>query len=127
MCPEASTLTDFNWFKRRSGTMREVNLVSVIIPAFNAVATLAETIRSVCAQSHLDLEIIIVHDGSTDETAALADAHARHDSRTRVVRTRNGGVAAARNAGVAASRGAFLAPADADDLWTPKKSNVSSQ
>lgn len=97
------------------------DLVSVIIPAYDAEATLAATIDSVRRQTHAKLEIVVVDDGSTDATGAVARAAAAADPRVRVVATANGGVARARNAGVAASRGAFVAPIDADDLWHPEK------
>jgi hypothetical protein len=101
--------------------MSAEKLVSVVIPAYNAEATLDETLRSVRAQTHRALEIVVVDDGSTDSTAALAGAHAAEDPRVRVLSVANGGVAAARNAGIAVSRGAFVAPVDADDLWHPEK------
>jgi glycosyltransferase involved in cell wall biosynthesis len=97
------------------------DLVSVIIPAYNAAATLDETLRSVRSQTHRDLEIIVVDDGSRDETAAIARRHAARDARLRLISQRNAGVAAARNHGIAASGGALIAPVDADDLWAPDK------
>jgi glycosyltransferase involved in cell wall biosynthesis len=96
-------------------------LVSVIIPAYNAQLTLDETLRSVRAQTHRDLEILVIDDGSTDGTVDLALRHAAEDGRVRVLRQANGGVAAARNYGLAQARGRFLAPVDADDLWRPAK------
>jgi hypothetical protein len=96
-------------------------LVSVVVPAYNAEATLAATLESVRRQTYDNLEIIVVDDGSTDGTLALAEAMARRDGRIRALSKPNGGVGAARNAGVRASRGAYLAPVDADDLWHPDK------
>ena len=96
-------------------------LVSVVIPAFQAADTLRETLESACAQTHGSFEIIVVDDGSTDETEAIARDVARRDPRIRVLRMPNGGVAAARNAAIAAARGDFIAPLDADDLWHPDK------
>lgn len=101
--------------------MSSDTLVSVVIPAHNAARTLDATLDSVCAQSHRALEIIVVDDGSTDTTAAIAQDRAARDPRVRVLRTPNRGVAAARNAGIRASAGAFVAPVDADDLWHPDK------
>jgi glycosyltransferase involved in cell wall biosynthesis len=95
--------------------------VSVVIPAFNAEVTIAETLRSVRAQTHGDLEIIVVDDGSTDRTCELVEEHAAEDARVRLISQRNSGVAAARNAGAAESNGEFLAPLDADDVWYPNK------
>jgi glycosyltransferase involved in cell wall biosynthesis len=97
------------------------HLVSVVIPAYNAEETLDETLRSVCAQTHANLEIIVVDDGSTDATLALAQCHAATDPRIQVLHQPNGGVAAARNAGWQRARSAFIAFIDADDLWAPTK------
>ena len=96
-------------------------LVSVVIPAFNAEQTIARTIESACAQTHHNLEIIVVDDGSTDNTLAVADACAASDRRIKVIRSSNNGVAAARNLGIKMSHGSFIAPLDADDLWHPTK------
>jgi hypothetical protein len=101
--------------------MSAENTVSVVIPAYNAQATLGETLDSVRRQSWRALEIVVVDDGSTDGTGEVARAHAAEDDRVRLLRVVNSGVAAARNAGIAASRGAFVAPVDADDLWHPEK------
>jgi hypothetical protein len=101
--------------------MHDDELVSVIIPAFNAAPTIGETLDSVRGQTHRHLEIIVVDDGSHDRTAEIAEAHAAEDGRVRLIRQENGGVARARNAGAAASRAAYLAPVDADDLWHPDK------
>jgi glycosyltransferase involved in cell wall biosynthesis len=96
-------------------------LVSVVIPAFNAERTIDRTLASVRAQTHGDLEILVVNDGSTDGTAGRVRAQAAQDSRIRLIEQDNGGVAAARNRGVCESRSAFVAPVDADDLWHPHK------
>lgn len=96
-------------------------LVSVIVPAFNAERTIDRTLFSVRAQTHRDLEIIVVNDGSTDGTGERVLAQAAEDSRIRLVTQANGGVAAARNRGVAESHSEFVAPIDADDLWHPEK------
>lgn len=95
--------------------------VSVVIPAYNASRTLGETLRSAMAQTHAELEILVVDDGSTDETVQVAEELAALDGRIRLLRQANAGVAAARNAGIAASSGEFIAPLDADDLWHPAK------
>jgi glycosyltransferase involved in cell wall biosynthesis len=95
--------------------------VAVIIPAYNAAATLDETVRSIRGQSHADIEIVVVDDGSPDDgaTLAIAEHHARLDPRVRAIRQDNAGVAAARNAGIAVTRSPFVACCDADDLWAP--------
>ncbi len=95
--------------------------VTVIIPAYNAEATIRETLDGVSAQSHAALEIFAVDDGSSDGTAdAIADL-ARLDGRIRLIRQANAGVAAARNAGLAQATGHYAAWLDADDLWHPDK------
>lgn len=93
----------------------------MVIPAFNAGATLGETLTSARGQTHRDLEIFVVDDGSTDDTAEIAARHAAEDSRVIILSQANAGVAAARNTGIAAAAGAFVALLDADDLWATTK------
>jgi glycosyltransferase involved in cell wall biosynthesis len=94
---------------------------SVIIPAYNAEAYLGEAIESVQAQTCSDWELIVVDDGSTDGTHALACRYARSDSRIRVVRQQNAGQPAARNFGFtfAEKEAQYLSFLDADDAWEP--------
>ncbi len=94
-------------------------LVSVVVPAYNAAETLDETLQSVRAQTHSALDIVVVDDGSADATAQIAKAHVRADPRVRLIRQHNAGVAAARNTGWRAARSDFIALIDADDLWAP--------
>jgi glycosyltransferase involved in cell wall biosynthesis len=96
-------------------------LVSVIIPAFNAERFIARTLDSVSAQTHHELEVIVVDDGSHDNTAEVTRAKAAADPRIRLVQQGNFGVAAARNRGFRESKGSFIAPLDSDDLWHPEK------
>lgn len=100
--------------------MNATALVSVIIPAFNASATIRETLDSVFAQTYPCLEIILVDDGSTDGTATLAREHAG-ERPILVLEQANAGVAAARNAGLEAARGEYVVPLDADDLLHPAR------
>ncbi len=96
--------------------------VSVITPVWNAAATLAATVASVRAQSFPDWEMLVVDDGSTDGSAALAQALAREEPRLRLLaHPTTRGAAAARNHGIRAARGRYLAFLDADDLWRPEK------
>lgn len=96
-------------------------LVSVVIPAYNAGPFIERTLRSVIAQTYPSIEIIVVDDGSTDTTRAIACRVAEADARVKVISVANGGVARARNIGIEASRGEYVAFLDADDLWHPTK------
>ncbi len=94
--------------------------VSVIIPTFNRAHILGRAITSVLGQTDTDLELIVVDDGSSDDTAALIRKFP--DPRLRYVQQpRNLGVSAARNRGIAEARGEWLAFLDSDDLWLPQK------
>jgi glycosyltransferase involved in cell wall biosynthesis len=93
-------------------------LVSVIVPTHNRARLLERTLRSILAQDVRDLEVIVVDDGSTDETRVMAVA----DPRVIVVHNpAPAGVSAARNAGIARARGTWVAFCDDDDLWSPAK------
>lgn len=96
-------------------------LVSVIVPAYNAERWIASTLASALAQTYRNLEVIVVDDGSTDGTHSVVETFAACDPRLRLLRQTNAGPVGARNAGIAASRGTFIAPLDADDLWHPEK------
>ncbi|AFY27558.1 glycosyltransferase family 2 protein [Cyanobium gracile] len=95
--------------------------VSVIIPAYNAAGSLAETVASVQAQTWTDWEALIIDDGSSDGTAALVRDLQAEDARIRLLCVANGGVSAARNRGVAGTHASLIAFLDADDLWYPAK------
>jgi glycosyltransferase involved in cell wall biosynthesis len=92
-------------------------LFSVVIPAWNAAATIAEAIDSVLIQTCQSFEIVVVDDGSDDDTIGVAQAAA--GTRVRVVRQKRQGVSAARNAGIEAARARWVSFLDADDLWLP--------
>ena len=96
-------------------------LVSVIVPAYNAAAFVGEALRSALSQTYPHLEVIVVDDGSTDETSDLVQAIAREDARVVLIRQQNAGVARARNAAIERASGEFIAPLDADDIWYPRK------
>ncbi len=101
--------------------MARKTTVSVIIPAYNAARFLRATIQSVQDQTYPNWELLIVDDGSTDETAAIARAYQAKDERITLISQSNQGVSAARNWGMAQSRGEILAFLDADDQWLPAK------
>jgi glycosyltransferase involved in cell wall biosynthesis len=97
----------------------DMPLVSAIIPVYNGERYLAEALQSIFDQDYRPLEVIVVDDGSTDGTAAVARSFD-----VRYVYQPNAGHAAARNAGIAIAKGEFIAPLDADDLWAPNKLSV---
>jgi glycosyltransferase involved in cell wall biosynthesis len=92
--------------------------VSVVIPAFNAARYLPAALESVLTQNVRDIEILVVDDGSTDDTEALLR---RYDAPVRYLRQENQGVSVARNLGIQKSRGRFVGFLDADDTWLPGK------
>lgn len=96
-------------------------LISVLLPAYNCAATLADAAQSILAQSLGDFELIIVNDGSTDGTAAVLDALAAQDPRVRPVHQANGGIVQALNAALALARGEFVARMDGDDRAHPER------
>ncbi|MEM9907315.1 MAG: glycosyltransferase family A protein [Cyanobacteria bacterium P01_D01_bin.44] len=93
--------------------------VSVIIPAYNSMAFLPETLDSVLTQTFADFEVLIVNDGSTDQLVEWASGLSDH--RVRLINQANQGCAIARNTGILSSRGAYIAFLDADDIWEPTK------
>src|SRR5688572_5534864 len=97
-------------------------LVSVVIPCFNQAEYLSSSVTSVVDQSFTDWEVIIVDDGSTDESAEVAErlAAEQPDRRIRLFRQANAGLAATRNAGIGAARGRYIVPLDADDELDPQ-------
>ena len=92
--------------------------VSVVIPCYNGAAFLRETLDSVLAQTYPPLEVILIDDGSTDESAAIAESYGPP---VRVIRQENQGESVARNRGMDEARGDWIACLDADDLWKPEK------
>jgi glycosyltransferase involved in cell wall biosynthesis len=106
-------------FELKSGAA-PVPLISVIVPCYNHARFLPEAVESVVAQTLADWEMIIIDDGSPDNTAAVAQQLiARHGQRIRLLRLRNGGLARARNAALLLAAGAYILPLDADDRILP--------
>lgn len=96
--------------------------VSIIVPAYNAVRTLGETIQSVLDQTYQDWEMVITDDCSRDGTCDLVASYCRQDARIKLLRqTQNGGPALARNRSLDEARAEMVAFLDADDLWLPPK------
>ena len=93
--------------------------ISVIIPVYNTGTLLCETVNSVLGQSFSDFELILVDDGSKQETKEIINSFT--DSRIKIIFKENGGVASARNTGLAAAKGTYIALLDHDDLWHKDK------
>ena len=96
--------------------------ISVIIPAYNAEEHIAETLDSVLAQTYSEFEVIVVDDGSRDQTASIVKQYQEAcPEKVRMIQKENAGPAKARNVGIKASTGEYIAFVDADDLWLPEK------
>ena len=100
------------------GGSRIMPEVSVVIPAFNAARFLPDALESVFQQTFTDYEVVVVDDGSTDDTAQLVN---RYGNRMRYFFQENAGVSRARNRGIRESAGKYIAFLDADDVWLPTK------
>ena len=94
-------------------------LISVIVPCFNQGIYLKETIQSALASTYRPIEILLINDGSTDNSLQLAQELEAQHPEVRVLDQVNGGVTKARNAGIAAAQGEYLLPLDGDDLISP--------
>jgi glycosyltransferase involved in cell wall biosynthesis len=97
------------------------NLVSVVVPTFNRAYCLRQAVDSALRQSHSELEVLVVDDGSTDDTRDLLASCYGDEPRVRYLYQENRGVSAARNRGIRAAKGEFLAFLDSDDVWKPWK------
>lgn len=100
--------------------LNDNRLYSIIIPAYNAQETLVRCVDSVLAQSYSNFELIIVNDGSKDNTARIIDEYAAKDSRVIPIHKLNGGVSSARNVGLDRAKGDYVAFVDADD-WLAER------
>jgi teichuronic acid biosynthesis glycosyltransferase TuaG len=102
--------------------MKNTPLVSVIMPAYNSAQFIAAAIDSVLAQTWLHWELLVIDDGSTDDTVKIVENYARQYPNIRILKnSTNQGTGAARNRGIKAATGRFIAFLDADDLWLPLK------
>lgn len=101
--------------------MNSSSLISVIIPMYNTMDYIEQTVKSVLAQTYRELEVVIVDDGSKDDGAELVKAMQRADPRIKYIYQKNQGVSAARNNAVENSSGEYLAFLDSDDLWKSDK------
>ena len=94
--------------------------LSVIVPVYNAEKTLSKAIDSILSQTETEIELILVDDGSSDESLAICQSYAERDSRVIIISQENAGVSAARNAGIAAAHGVYIGFVDADDWIAPE-------
>ena len=101
-------------------TPMEKSKISIITPVYNGEKYLVETIQSVINQSYANFELIIVDDGSTDNSKHIAEDFAKKDERIHVITQINSGSAAARNHGIRVAKGRYIVLLDADDLWMPE-------
>lgn len=96
-----------------------MELISVIVPVYNVEAYVAKCIESIQNQSYQHLEIILVDDGSTDDSGDICDQYAAYDDRIKVIHQENGGISAARNTGIEAANGDYITFVDSDDYIAP--------
>lgn len=102
--------------------MKNESLVSVIMPAYNAAAFIAESIQSVQQQTHAQWELLVIDDASIDDTVQVVEGLSKEDDRIKLhILPTNQGAGFARNIGIKAATGDFISFLDADDLWKPKK------
>ena len=95
------------------------DVISVIVPVYNVAAYLPECLDSILSQDYDKLEVILIDDGSTDDSGTICDDYAARDGRVRVIHQKNGGAAAAKNAGLRAATGEYLSFVDSDDFLEP--------
>lgn len=99
--------------------MNDKPLVSIIMPAYNAENTIAESIKSVLKQNYQNWELLVINDGSKDNTSGIVNSFT--DIRIKLIEQKNAGVANARNNGIRQSKGEYIAFLDSDDLWLEEK------
>ena len=94
-------------------------LISIVVPVYNVKAFLAKCLDSIVKQTYMNLEIIVVDDGSTDGSEEICDSYAERDGRISVIHKENGGLASARNAGIDLAHGEYIGFVDSDDFIEP--------
>ena len=93
--------------------------ISIIMPAYNAAKYIEKTIKSIQAQAYTNWELLVISDGSTDETVPIVNKLMAFDRRIQCYEQENAGVSAARNTGLDKATGKYISFLDADDLWEP--------
>lgn len=101
--------------------MSPIGKISVVVPVYNVAEYLQQCVDSILNQTYSDLEVILIDDGSTDDSGVLCDAFARRDDRVKVTHQPNSGLARARNIGLSQASGTTLCFVDSDD-WLPPNS-----
>lgn len=96
-----------------------VPLISFIVPIYNVERYLQKCVDSILAQSYSNIEVVLVDDGSTDESVAICDSYANRDKRVQVIHKENGGASSARNEGLSFAHGSYIAFIDSDDYVSP--------
>ena len=96
------------------------SLISIIIPVYNVFNSLADCLDSVINQSHTNIEIIVIDDGSSDGSERICDAYKQIDNRIKVIHQKNGGLSFARNIGVKEAKGDYIVFVDSDDIIHPR-------
>ncbi|MBQ6719163.1 MAG: glycosyltransferase family 2 protein [Oscillospiraceae bacterium] len=99
--------------------MKDIPLLSVIVPVYNVEAYLARCVDSILSQTYRNLEVILVDDGAKDSSGAICDAYLEKDPRVRVIHKENGGLSSARNAGIDMATGEYITFVDSDDWIEP--------
>lgn len=97
--------------------MNNEYLISIIVPVYNVESFISECINSVLIQSYKNFELILVNDGSTDNSPAICEQYASKDKRIKVIHKANGGLSDARNWGLKSSSGEYVVFLDSDDYW----------
>ena len=100
--------------------MNQSPRISVIVPVYNVEQYLPRCVESILAQTYENLEILLVDDGTKDNSGAICDAYARQDARVKAIHKKNGGLSSARNAGIDAATGEYLSFVDSDDWIEPQ-------
>lgn len=98
----------------------ENKLVSIITPCYNGAKYISQTIDAVIKQTYTDWEMIVIDDGSKDNSAEIVEEYMKKEPRIRLVKQQNAGSAAARNNGIRQANGRYIALLDADDIWYPE-------
>ena len=98
-------------------------IVSIIVPIYNIAEYLPTCIDSICQQTYKNLELILVNDGSTDESGVICDKYSKEDSRIIVLHKENGGLVSARKAGMEIATGCYILNVDGDDWIEPDMVN----